>query len=216
MSNAAGAVSSVLMSLPLIAVPCLAVFGLPTMGPPTAEAEVDDSIELSEGGELGPASTGSVPAAEAAFAPIVDASSEASPPAAPVSDRSGIDPTSDHRGAAANRAVHLDAGNPVSPIEGASMTAPPASVFAVEDAIRSPVESADGVIASWENVVTKLTDLGVRDFHLTNGDVPGEFHFSCSLRESSGVTRRFEAEGKTSAAAADDVSRQVEQWLATR
>ena len=62
-----------------------------------------------------------------------------------------------------------------------------------------------------------LTSLGLHGFHMTDGEFPGEFHFSCRLtEEGTRVTRRFEAEADSAVAAATDVLGQVEQWMASR
>ena len=217
MSNSAGAVSSIVMSLPLIAVPCLAVFGLPSIGPATAEAEADDSLTLGSADELGPASARE----SAAFPPIVDAGGAPAVATPPIAERTQIDPTSDHRGAAANRAAGLrDAAQTPAAATGSE---PFADVLADTTlaATKRPdvasVESASQRPRSWEETVGKLAALGIRDFHLTNGDVAGEFYFTCTTPpDRSAVPRRFEAEGASPSEAAADTLQQVEQWLATR
>ncbi|HEX6984446.1 MAG TPA: hypothetical protein VF170_03680, partial [Planctomycetaceae bacterium] len=131
------------MSLPLIAVPCLAVFGLPSIGPATAEAEADESVTLDVTEDLG---TAAASAAPPAFPPIVDAgqtkpAEEPSPFDAGPADRSHIDPTSDRRGAAANRAVGLEEVTP----RPAASTPPPAAAPGVSGAFaiaESPAEPA--------------------------------------------------------------------------
>jgi hypothetical protein len=231
MSNAAGAVSSLLMSLPLVAVPCLAVFGLPSLGPPTADASTEESIELGSPVE-------SAGKAAVAFAPIVDAGKTPAEPSpfesfeTAQSDRRQIEPTSDHRGAAANRAVGLDhsvvprervpspASNDIaiSPdvFALADIAPPVTATAATKAAVTAPAAGASSS-AGWEETVARLNGHGIREFHLTNGEVPGEFHFSCAIYERGrSVTRRFEAEGASPAEAAEDVLQQVEQWLATR
>ena len=231
MSNVAGALTSLLMSLPLVAVPCLAVFGLPSIGPATAGADADESLELAPQGELGsPAATpGDSTGLEAAFTPIVDASGpgDAQPFsesfAGHAADRSRIDPTSDHRGAVANSPAGLQSTGAaaateqpsgfVAREEGQAVPLPgndaPAAALASSPA---PAASAD----SWESSIARLSSLGIRNFHLTNGETPGEFYFTCSVRSSRNITQRFEAEGPNPAAVAQDVLAQVEKWQSIR
>ena len=250
MSNAAGAFSSILMTLPLIAVPCLAVFGLPSIGPASAEAEAEDaSLELGVGDKLAAPSTLGTPQNSASFSPIVDAGgeaslSEATPFQAASSDQPAFDRTSRHRDAAANTAAGLDVsanvheGNTGPP----GSNQPPAGVLGdasgaapTETAFRDPAHehhehgshehgshehAADAAAESgpsWETSLAKLNALGIRDFHLTNSEVPGQFYFSCSLPGAGrNVTRRFEAEAATPVAAAEDVLQQVLACRASR
>ncbi|MBA3316411.1 MAG: hypothetical protein M3552_01110 [Planctomycetota bacterium] len=226
MSNTVGAISSLLMSLPLIAVPCLAVFGLPSIGPATAEAETDDAIELGAPAELGASSTKAPASASGGFSPIVDAG-PGTPAENPFSadagaDRSAIDRTSDHRGAVANRATGLE--------ETGKQPSPPAAVFqeraapiVPEDAFADvqppkprPKTDAGSTGASWEQIVADLNGKGITEFYLTNGEVPGEFYFTCSVAAGPNVTQRFEAEGASPAAAARVVLSEVAEWQATR
>jgi hypothetical protein len=218
MSNAAGVLSSVLMTLPLIAVPCLAVFGLPSIGPAQAEAEEDASIQLggsgdTSAGELGPAAAAPTTAPPAGFGPIVDAARTTASGAEPspfaevyAADRSAIAPTSDHRGAAANMAVGLDdrpAANAAPPAEPFARTRPAATAPAARD-------------TGYEEIVAKLRSLGVERVALAQGELPGEVHVSCGYGAGGFVRRRFEAEAESPEAAAAEVLAQVEQWLATR
>lgn len=224
MSNAAGMFSGALMTVSLLAVPCVAVFGLPAVGGVAAEAEGKDGVAL--GGELGSpaaAATGDAPV----FAPVVDLGDVASAPATggtAAAKPHHLDPTSDRQGAVANVAVGLPADErlPVSPTEpagpprGAEVPGikPQTNVFEVPDPVTPTAEPA---ATTWESAVARLGEFGIRDFHLTNGEVAGEFHFSCSVKDAGkNLTRRFEAEGATPVAAAADVLSQVEACFGTR
>lgn len=239
MSNAASAFSSILMSLPLIAVPCLAVFGLPSIGPATAEAETDDvALDLGVTGDLGTSTTLGAAENSASFSPIVDAAgtssvAEATPFQSASSDQSEFAPTSVRRDAVANAALGLDESTS-SPREISSGQTPASSLGSAttetrtETAFHEPAfEDDDHALSStkrggtdggsWEASLEKLNALGIRDFHLTNSDVPGQFYFSCNLPENGrNVTRRFEAEAATPVAAAEDVLQQVLACQAAR
>lgn len=220
MSNAASMFSGALMTASLLAVPCVAVFGLPSVGQAVTDADPKDGVAL--GDDLGSPAASSAPAATEApaFAPMVDAGNAAptAPPASadPAARSPHLDPTSDRRGAAANMAVGLEESPRAQPaVKTAEMPAEPAAgnVFAsVEDTQPSTPQPA-----SWEDAVAKLSAFGVRDFHLTNGENPGQYYFTCSVKDAGrNLTRRFEAEGESPVAAADDVLAQVEECLGTR
>ena len=215
MSNAAGMLSGAFMTISLLAVPCVAVFGLPAAGGAVAEAESRDGISLGDGDLGSPPSSPAALGAAAAFAPLVDASGAA--PSGDASraaegdahEQSHLAPTSDRRGAVANTAVGLT--DPTRTVELADeASATPENIF----------KTADGPAASgpsWEAAVEKLGTFGIRDFHLSNGDTAGQFYFTCSLKEAGrNFTRRFEAEGNSPVAAAEDVLAQVEECLGTR
>ncbi|MGC1276504.1 MAG: hypothetical protein WBC44_22620 [Planctomycetaceae bacterium] len=218
------------MSLPLIAVPCLAVFGLPSIGPATAGAETEETVELAIDGDLGAASTTlGTPTNSAAFSPIVDAGQPASAPdATPFqpapSDQSEIARTSGHREAAANMAIGLNESanvhREIAPSAGTNNGSPAAFGLNAETAAHGNTglsQNEEAPKGSWEQVLDRLNQLGIRGFHLTNSDVPGKFYFSCNMAEDGrNVTRRFEAEAATPVAAADDVLRQVQACMATR
>ncbi len=213
MANAAGMFSGVLMTVSLLAVPCVAVFGLPSVGQAVTEASSKEGVSLEMGDELGTPAASQAPPASA-FAPLVDAGkAEPAVPALAVSnvaEHPHLDPTSDRRGAVANTAVGL--AEPKRTAERID-DAPPArieNVFAIADR-----PAARG--ASYESALARLSAYGVRDFRLLDGDAAGEFHFCCSLKDSGRrFTRRFEAEGVTAVAAAEDVLAQVEECLGTR
>jgi hypothetical protein len=147
MSNLTGAISSLLMSLPLIAVPCLAVFGLPSIGPATAEAESDDAIELGSTSSLGEAATKPPGTVASGFSPIVNAAPASTKPLAETNDavpfgtedRSGLDQRSIRQGSGANLPRGLDdaADRAASP-EAAPTPVPPASPNAASPNAASP------------------------------------------------------------------------------
>jgi hypothetical protein len=238
MPNLAGAISSLLMSLPLIAVPCLAVFGLPSIGPATAEAEADDSIELgapktATADALGVAAE--QPPASADFSPIVDAASTATPDAAfvagPRADRQSIDRTSDRRGASANHAAGIgdEPANPPRPATaslGAATSGlenpfadvqPPAAPEATSPRKTAALEDTPAQTqGSWEQVIARLKGKGAEEFYLANGEIDGEFYFTCFFDTGNNTTQRFEAEGATPLDAASTVLAEVEEWQGTR
>lgn len=238
MPNLAGAMSSLLMSLPLIAVPCLAVFGLPSIGPATAEAEADDAIELGPSNSSAADALGSAseqPPAAAGFSPIVDAAS-ASPPenafaADARADRQSIDRTSDRRGATANHAIGIDddratAAPPASDSLGTAATSVAENPFADVQSPKTPAadllgeatsdESAATSHGSWEQVLARLKSKGVEEFYLANGETDGQFYFTCFFATGDKTTQRFEAEGATPLDAASTVLAEVEEWQGTR
>lgn len=238
MPNLAGAISSLLMSLPLIAVPCLAVFGLPSIGPATAEADADESIELGStttatadalgvAAEKPPASTG--------FSPTLDAGPATAPDAAfaaePRADRQSIDRTSDRRGASANHAAGIDDDhpNPARPAAESLGVAtssvenpfadvqPPAATTATSPRKTAAFEVTPATSqGSWEQVIARLKGKGAEEFYLANGETDGEFYFTCFFDTGSNTTQRFEAEGATPLDAASTVLAEVEEWQGTR
>lgn len=234
MPNLAGAVSSLLMSLPLIAVPCLAVFGLPSIGPATAEAEADDAIELGPASastdSLGVASE--QPPAVTGFTPIVDATSTApfDMTADTRADRHGIDQTSDRRGALANHAVGIDdePGNATPSADGSlgadtqmvenpfADVQPPKMTKQVPtgDSTAPSVTPGNGQ-ASVEQIIAQLRSKGVEEYYLANGENDGEFYFTCFFETDDHTTQRFEAEGASPLDAASTVLAEVEEWHGT-
>lgn len=228
-SQAANALSSLVMSLPLIAVPCLAVFGLPSIGPATAEAEADESIELGLSEELGSASSSPTTSDSSnnSFAPIFDAKqanteqvAEAVDP--PGADRSQIAPTSDRRGASANQALGLESEAETTRSDYPRTESQDAAVENTQTADSqnanpfAEVEADDDRPTDWESVLVRLRELGIHKFHITDGEVSGEFYFCCSMSSGPNVTQRFEAEAATPTAAAIDVLAQVEQCQGIR
>lgn len=229
MSGHSGALSSLVMTLPLIAVPCLAIFGLPSLGPTAAEAETaDGGIDLAKDADLGPAA-GAAPPGDDAFGPIVDAGKTAE--AAGSDSRDAIDPTFDRRGAAANTAKGLDlppgpsgiapdSGFPPDDLAPRMPPEPPARGFGASDSLlgSAPPSSPAKAVASLPEAVARLNGLGINDYYLAPGEKPGAFHFSCAyeVRGPRKETRRFEAEAGDPVAAAVDVLAQIEEWAAGR
>lgn len=223
MSNLTGALSSLLMSLPLIAVPCLAVFGLPSIGPATAEADAEEGLELGSVDGLGRASSTPPKSSAGGFGEIVNAD-PTSPPTSPFAikqsgDRSEIDTTSIHLGSGANRPLGLDDEQPE---RKASPNTEPSAKAVVDDAfgdVRAPEESPFGDAEtdqqSWEEIVAELSAQGL-EFYLTSGETPGEYYFTCFIGTGANATQRFEAEGTSPTAAASAVLAEVEEWQASR
>jgi hypothetical protein len=216
--------SGALMTLSLLAVPCVAVFGLPSVGQAVTDADAKDGIALGETDDLGtPAASPAVTAEAPGFAPMVDAeSSGATAASASLGDKVAmaephLDPTSDRRGAAANMAVGLEESPRAQPAGETPEAFPSGNVFKSVDDTELTKTETPAQVATWENVVERLGGFGVRDFHLTNGEVPGQFYFTCSIRDARrNLTRRFEAEGTSAVLAAEDVLAQVEECLGTR
>lgn len=226
MGTVSNAISSLVMSLPLVAVPCLAIFGLPSIGPATAEADAEDSVELGLNADLGTptASLAEAPPKQA-FAPIFDAKQADQEPATEIAtgaDRSQIAPTSDHRGASANRALGLDQERvaPESLSEKRVVADLDPVSFPPEDNSEtnpfSEVAEEKTSPSDWEGVLTRLRELGIRKFHITDGEVAGQFYFCCSIASAPNVIQRFEAEANSPTAAAMDVLAQVEQCQGIR
>ena len=238
MSGTSGALSSLVMTLPLIAVPCLAVFGLPSLGPATADADADAAVMLGESSPDAPdaparpdasarpdADAADFAAAATPFGGIVDAAGSTGP--APASrhgftDRSEIDPTSDRRAAAANMAAGLDppaavAESFVRTADGKSAGSNPFAELADAGRSASPGNTpASQPPGSWGEAVARLNTLGVHDFRVTTGEAAGSSHFSCALPIGTQTVRRFEAEAADPLAAMHDVLVQIEQFQRSR
>ena len=238
MSQLTNTLSSLLMSLPLIAVPCLAIFGLPSPdADPASEEEM--GIELGVPSGLGKATAHPHEdhAHDSPFGSFQDAAAtEEHVSANAAGNRAEIAPASGFQGAAANAAVGLDA-EVASPHaheehdhahEGHNHADEPShgletgeNPFAEPAADQAVVETGAMVETSasdpgWDAALAQLRELGIQQFHLTNSDLPGRFFFCCSLRTSRNILQRFEAEAGTPAEAARDVLAQVESWQSTR
>ena len=66
---------------------------------------------------------------------------------------------------------------------------------------------------TWREVVSRLNVLGIRDYRLSAGNQPNEFHFSCffSPKENPRVTHRFEAQANEPLLAVQQVLTQIDQ-----
>ncbi|MBT4867088.1 MAG: hypothetical protein HON53_18445 [Planctomycetaceae bacterium] len=66
---------------------------------------------------------------------------------------------------------------------------------------------------TWREVVSRLNSLGIRDYRLSAGKQPNEFHFSCffSPKENPRVTHRFEAQADEPLLAVQQVLTQIDQ-----
>lgn len=81
---------------------------------------------------------------------------------------------------------------------------------------RSGKDVADGETPrDWRAATARLKELGIRDFHLTNGEGEHQFLFTCRyvMPDNPRVVRRFEAEAAEPLGAVEDVLSQVETWL---
>jgi hypothetical protein len=67
---------------------------------------------------------------------------------------------------------------------------------------------------TWRDAVTRLNQLGIRQFKLEPGARDG-FHFSCYFtpQDNPRITHRFEAEATEPLRAVENVLSQVETWL---
>ena len=93
-----------------------------------------------------------------------------------------------------------------------SMLATVAMTEAESQAFASNVSTKDGL--TWRRAVQRLNELGIHQFRLEPGRVPGEFYFACeySQDQDSRITRRFEAEGSEPLRAVELVLRQIDEW----
>lgn len=68
---------------------------------------------------------------------------------------------------------------------------------------------------NWQEASARLTELGIKKFHLERGGQEGMFMFVCLYHpsETPEVTHRFEAEGNDPLVAVNQVLSQVDGWL---
>lgn len=71
---------------------------------------------------------------------------------------------------------------------------------------------------TWRAAVARLNALGIRDYRLSPGERPHQFHFSCFFTPADipRITHRFEAEANQPLEAVEKVLDQVDVWLADR
>lgn len=243
MSQITSVASSLLMSLPLIAVPCLALIQFP----------VADSLDAKEqieiGGGLGEPSLGAADLGSDAggpFGPLQNADAMGHVNANSTGERS---PFSDAKTVSANaarglaetgleasgvehghpHALGLDETAGGTPAQDALADAGPAGPERnpflpeggeAEPAMTSSAGAAETASAEadpeWNRVLAELRELGVQQHQVTEGEVPGEVFFCCFVRTSRNILQRFEAEAATPADAARDVLNQVKSWQTTR
>lgn len=81
-----------------------------------------------------------------------------------------------------------------------------------QQALLSSVSANDGL--TWRSAVQRLNELGIHEFRLAPGRVPGEFYFACEFLQDqdSRITRRFEAESAEPLMAVELVLRQIDEW----
>jgi len=76
------------------------------------------------------------------------------------------------------------------------------------------INPADRLPQTWREVVSRLNSLGIRDYRLTAGTQPNEFHFNCffSPQDNPRVTHRFEADADEPLKAVQIVLTQIDEW----
>jgi hypothetical protein len=74
--------------------------------------------------------------------------------------------------------------------------------------------ATDRLPQTWREVVSRLNSLGIRDYRLSAGTQPNEFHFNCffSPRDNPRVTHCFEADANEPLLAVQQVLAQIEEW----
>ena len=97
-----------------------------------------------------------------------------------------------------------------------SMLASAAITDSEQKAFASNLSAKDGL--TWRHAVRRLNELGIHEFRLEPGRVPGEFYFACefSQDQDSRITRRFEAESPDPLQAVKLVLRQIDEWNHSR
>ncbi len=77
---------------------------------------------------------------------------------------------------------------------------------------------ANGLTMSWRQASARLTELGIKNYHLERGAIDGTFLFVClySPPEAPQVTHRFESEADDPLVAVNQVLKQVNGWMQTR
>jgi len=73
-------------------------------------------------------------------------------------------------------------------------------------------------LLTWRQASLRLTELGVRNYHLERGTASGTFLFVCTFSpgDAPHVVHRFEAEMDDPLLAVNEVLQQVDQWMQSR
>ncbi len=87
--------------------------------------------------------------------------------------------------------------------------------FANESSSVRPGTETSAQMLSWQEASARLTELGIKKYHLERGGEEGMFLFVCLYQPSDSpqVTHRFEAEGDNPLVAVNQVLSQVDGWL---
>ena len=245
MSQLTSVVSSLLMSLPLIAVPCLALIQFP----------VADSLDAKEqieiGGGLGESSLGAADFGSEGgqpFGPLQNADALGHVNANPTDSFGGL---SDAKTVSANAArglaeTGLAAGDgehdhdhphalglddPATGVHAHETLADanpigiehnpflPEATGARENMPAGGADTSDSVPgggSELNQLLAELRELGVQQYQVAKSEVAGEVFFCCFVRTSQNILQRFEAEAATPSEAARDVLNQVKSWQTTR
>ncbi|SFI27657.1 hypothetical protein [Planctomicrobium piriforme] len=94
-----------------------------------------------------------------------------------------------------------------------SQVTPPAS-----SSMALNTSSSNGPFLSWRHASLRLTELGIKNYHLERGATEGTFLFVCvfSPGDAPQVTHRFESEADDPLLAVNQVLQQVDGWMRNR
>lgn len=234
-----GALATISIFIPLVAVPLLALFGMPQMSGTLASTQSDDLKFVDQ------ASTNLAPAVAQSAATDPASPSKSSSVSAPASDTAtGAEQSHDGTGAKAGQAdPFADFVRPAASEIGHKQQAAVSEVqtslpvkreqlATIDEGNGLPQKSlvafskgdkekaaegrsaAKGSTLNWKDAIDRLNALGIRDFQLQPGVRDGEFLFSCRLnaRTNPRITRRFEAEASEPLEAVTEVLRQIDDW----
>lgn len=245
MSQLTSVASSLLMSLPLIAVPCLALIQFPVADSLDAKEQIEIGGVLDES-SLGAADLGSE--AGQPFGPLQNADALGQVNANPTDSFGGL---SDAKTVSANAArglaeTGLAAGDgkqdhnhphalglddPAAGVHTHETTADanptgedhnpflPEATGASEKMPVGGAEASDSALggdSELNHLLAELRELGVQQYQVAKSEVAGEVFFCCFVRTSQNILQRFEAEAATPSDAARDVLNQVKSWQTTR
>jgi len=82
----------------------------------------------------------------------------------------------------------------------------------------APAARSNGPFLSWRQASLRLTELGIKNYHLERGATDGSFLFVCVFTpgDAPQVTHRFEAEAEDPLMAVNQVLQQLDGWMQTR
>jgi hypothetical protein len=82
----------------------------------------------------------------------------------------------------------------------------------------APTSRTNGPFLSWRQASLRLTELGIKNYHLERGATDGSFLFVCVFTpgDAPQVTHRFEAEAEDPLMAVNQVLQQLDGWMQTR
>ncbi|WP_437228399.1 hypothetical protein SH661x_000890 [Planctomicrobium sp. SH661] len=93
-------------------------------------------------------------------------------------------------------------------------SAPPASASPQ----RETVLDREAPLLTWRQASLRLTELGVKNYHLERGATEGSFLFVCifSPADAPHIVHRFESEAEDPLMAVNQVLQQVDRWMRSR